>query len=160
MGNTYTQLYIHNVFAVDFRQSLIKETWEEELYKYITGTVQGLKQKMIAINGVPDHIHFLIGIKPTCCISDLMREIKKCSTEFIKEKVFTKSKFKWQEGFGSFSVSKNDLDRVIAYIMNQKEHHKKVRFKNEYLKLLKDYEVDFNEMYLFEWVEKDVSILR
>lgn len=160
MGNTFTQLYVHNVFAVDFRQSLIKETWEEDLYKYITDVVQGLKQKMIAINGVPDHIHFLIGIKPTCCISDLMREIKKCSTEFVKENKLAGFRFNWQEGFGSFSVSRTDPDRVIQYILNQKEHHKKVSFKDEYLKLLKDNEVEFNEKYLYEWIEKDVKPLK
>jgi len=130
-----------------------------ELYKYITGTVQGLKQKTIAINGVQDHIHFLIGIKPTSCISDLMCEIKKSSTEFIKEKKFSEFRFNWQAGFGSFSVSWSDLDRVITYINNQKEHHKKIIFRDEYLKLLKDYEVEYNEKYLFEWMEKDVKLL-
>jgi putative transposase len=154
MANTYTQLYIHNVFAVDFRQALIKSDWEEELFKYITGIVQELDQKMIAINGVPDHVHFLIGIKPTCKLADLHREIKKSTNDFIKEKKFTRTKFNWQEGYGAFSVSHGHLDRVAKYIMNQKEHHKKVTFKKEYLGFLKDYKVEYNEKYLFDWNEQ------
>ena len=154
MANSYTQLYIHNVFAVDFRQLLITENWEEELYKYMSGIVHNLKQKMIAINGVPDHLHFVMGIKPTCCISDLMREIKKSSTDFIKEKKFTKVSFNWQEGYGSFSISKLDLDRVVAYVMNQKEHHRKVTFKEEYLNMLKENDIAFDEKYLFDWINK------
>ncbi len=156
MATSYTQLFIHNIFAVDFRKALITENWEEELYKYITGIVQNLNQKMIVINGVPDHLHFVIGIKPTCCISDLMREIKKSSTEFIKQKKFSKNSFNWQEGYGSFTVSKADLDRVISYVMNQKEHHKKIPFKEEYLKILKDNDVAFSENYLFDWMDKGV----
>ena len=153
MANTFTQIYMHNVFAVDFRQSLIKPEWEVELYKYITGIVQEQKQKMIAINGVTDHIHFVIGMKPTCVLSDLNREIKKATNDFIKEKRFTRTRFKWQEGFGAFSVSPNALDNVVKYVMNQKEHHKIVTFKSEYLRFLKEYRIEYDERYLFHWQE-------
>lgn len=152
MPNTFTQLYIHIVFAVKNRNSLINQTWEDKLYKYITGTVQKMGQKMLRINGMPDHIHFLIGLKPDIAISDLVREVKKSSTSFIKEKKLTKLNFSWQSGYGAFSVSHSQLDKVINYIINQKEHHRKRTFKEEYIELLKKYEIEYNEKYLFEWI--------
>lgn len=151
--STYSQIYIHVVFAVKGRNSLIQPVWEERLYKYITGIVQNKEQKMIAINGMPDHIHFLIGMKPTCCLSDLVREIKKSSNEFIKENNFTKYKFNWQGGFGAFSYSHSQLDDVIGYIKRQKEHHKQRTFKDEYIQFLKNYNIEYEEKYLFEWIE-------
>jgi putative transposase len=123
------------------------------LYKYITGIVSNKEQKMLAINGMPDHIHFLIGMKPSCCLSDLVREVKKSSNEFIKEKRFTKFKFQWQEGYGAFSYSHSSLDNVIDYIMNQKEHHKKKTFKEEYIEFLKRFEIEYKPEYLFEWIK-------
>src|SRR6266487_1095967 len=137
MPSTFTQIYIQVVFAVKGRQSLIKHEWEENVYRYITGIVQNKKQKMLAINGMPDHIHFLIGMKPTCCLSDLVREIKKSSNDFIKEKKFCNG-FYWQDGFGAFSYDHSQLNKVIAYIMNQKEHHCKRTFKEEYMELKKN----------------------
>ena len=141
------------VFAVQNRNALINPYWEEELYKYITGIVQNKGQKMLAINGMPDHIHILIGMRPTCCLSDLVREVKKSSNEFIKEKKFTPYRFQWQEGFGAFSYSHSALDDVIGYINRQKEHHKKRLFREEYMEMLRKFEVDFDEQYLFEWFE-------
>ncbi len=108
---------------------------------------------MLAINGMPDHIHFFIGMKPSCCLSDLVREIKKSSNDFIKEKIFTRFKFQWQGGYGAFSYSHSNLSNVIAYIMNQKEHHKKKTFKEEYMEFLRKFEIEFKDEYLFEWVE-------
>jgi len=153
MSGTYSQIYIQTIFAVKGRESLILSEWEERLYRYITGIVQNNGQKMLAINGMPDHIHFFIGMKPSCCLSDLVREIKKSSNEFIAENKFTKYKFSWQEGFGAFSYAHSQLDNVIQYIMNQKEHHKKRTFKNEYTSLLKKFNVEFEEKYLFDWIE-------
>jgi len=151
---TYTQIYIQVVFAVKGRQSLILPAWETELYKYITGIVQNKEQKMLAINGMPDHTHFLIGMRPTCCLSDLVREVKKSSNEFIKEKGFCPSRFQWQEGFGAFSYSHSSLDNVIGYIMRQKEHHKKQTFKDEYLTFLKNFAVEYKNEYLFDWIDQ------
>jgi putative transposase len=145
MSNTYTQIYIQIVFAVKGRDSLIHHPWEEQLYKYITGIVQNKEQKMLAINGMPDHIHFLIGMKPDCTLSDLVREIKKSSNAFIKENKFTKFKFQWQEGFGAFSYSHSQLDDVIAYVTNQKQHHKKKTFIEEYLELLTKFKIEFKK---------------
>jgi REP element-mobilizing transposase RayT len=153
MANTYSQIYIQTVFAVQNRNALIQPQWEEELYKYITGIVQNKGQKMLSINGTSNHIHFFIGMKPTCCLSDLVREIKKSSNIFIKEKQFTPFNFQWQEGFGSFSYSHSQLNDVIKYISNQKEHHKTRTFKDEYLSFLKAFEIEFNNEYLFEWLE-------
>ncbi len=152
MSNTFSQIYIQVVFAVKERQSLISVLWEEELYKYITGIVQNKGQKMLAINGMPDHIHFLIGMRPTCCLSDLVREIKKASCTFIKENGKAYG-FQWQEGYGAFSYSQSALDNVIRYIMNQKDHHKKQTFKEEYVSFLHKFQIEYKEEYLFDWIE-------
>ncbi len=153
MSSTYSQIYIQIVFAVKGRQSLIQQSWEEELYKYITGIVQNKGQKMLAINGMPDHIHLLIGMKPSCNLSDLVREIKKSSNGFINEKRFSAYKFEWQEGYGAFSYSHSALDNVIGYITNQKDHHRKKSFREEYVDFLKKFEVEYKEEYLFDWIE-------
>ncbi|QOI98405.1 MAG: IS200/IS605 family transposase [Flammeovirgaceae bacterium] len=154
MPGTFSQIYIQVVFAVQNRDCLIHASWEEELYKYISGIVKNKDQKMLTINGMPDHIHFLIGMRPSCCLSDLVREVKKSSTEFIKEKKLSKFKFNWQEGYGAFSYSHSQIDSVIKYIMNQKEHHKKQTFRDEYLDFLRKFEIDFKDEYLFKWIEE------
>ena len=153
MAGTFSQIYIQTVFAVKNRDALIRPEWESELYKYISVIVQNKGQKMLAINGTNNHIHFLIGMNPTCCLSDLVREIKKSSNSFIKEKRFTRFNFQWQEGFGAFSYSHSALDKVIQYIQNQKEHHKKKTFREEYLSFLKKFNIEFKDEYLFEWIE-------
>jgi putative transposase len=151
--STYSQIYIQVVFAVKGRDNLIAKTWEDELYKYITGIITNKGQKLLAINGMPDHIHILIGMKPSCCLSDLVREIKKSSNEFIKEKKFTRFNFQWQEGYGAFSYSHSALDNVIAYIHNQKEHHRKKSFKEEYVEFLEKFKIEYKQEYLFEWID-------
>jgi putative transposase len=150
---TYSKMYTQMVFAVKRRESLIHNSWEEHLYKYITGIVQNKDQKMLAINGMPDHIHILIGMEPSCRISDLVREIKKSSNNFINENKFSKFHFNWQDGYGAFTYSRADIDRVIKYIMNQKEHHQKKTFREEYIQMLNDFNIEFDEKYLFEWLE-------
>jgi REP element-mobilizing transposase RayT len=152
MADTYSQIYVQTVFAVQNRKALILPAWEEELYKYITGIVQNKGQKILCINGTNNHIHFLIGMKPTCCLSALVREIKKSSNTFIKDKKFTPFLFQWQEGFGAFSYSHSQLTDVIQYIENQKEHHKKRTFKEEYLSFLKAFEIEYKDEYLFNWI--------
>ena len=153
MPGTYSQIYIQIVFAVKHRDALIRETWEERLYQYITAIVLNKEQKMLAINGMPDHVHFFIGMKPPCCLSDLVREVKKSSNEFIVENKLCKHKFNWQEGYGAFSYSHSQLDNVIGYIMNQKEHHRKKTFKEEYTDMLTKFNVEYEEKFLFEWIE-------
>ena len=150
MANTYSQLYVHLVFAVKGRQSLIHSEWKETLYKYITGIIRNQKEKLMIINGMPDHVHILISIKPDICISDLVRDIKSHSSKFIKEQGLVKGRFEWQEGFGAFSVSQSQVPKLIVYIQNQETHHKKRSFQSEYLGFLKAYEIDFKPEYLFE----------
>lgn len=150
--STFSQIYIQVVFAVKNRDALIATSWEERLYQYITGIVQNKGQKMLAINGMPDHIHFFIGMKPSCCLSDLVREVKKASNEMINENKLSKFKFNWQEGYGAFSYSHSHIDNVAKYIMNQKEHHKKISFKEEYIDFLKKFEIEYDEKYLFDWM--------
>ena len=153
MPGTFSQIYIQVIFAVKGRNSIIDNAWEEQLYKYITGIVQNKGQKMLSINGMPDHLHFLIGMKPSCCLSDLVREVKKSSNDFIRANQFTNFLFNWQEGFGAFSYSHRDLDKVIGYINNQKQHHKKQSFKEEYIAFLKEFQIEFKNEYLFEWLD-------
>lgn len=150
MANTYTQIYLHVVFAVKGRDNLISKNWKDELYKYITGIVKNEGQKLIAINGMPDHIHILIGLKPDKSLSDLVRDIKANSSRFINDKKWINGKFEWQAGFGAFSYSHSQLTNVINYIQNQEEHHKKKTFKEEYIEFLTAFNVDYKNEYIFE----------
>lgn len=150
MANTYVKVQIQIVFGVKYRQGLISSVWEDELYKYITGIVERRGHKLLAINGMPDHIHIFIGYRPTEGLSDLVREIKKSSTEFIKDKRFVKGKFQWQEGYGAFSYSEDRVKMIVNYVLNQKEHHRKVTFREEYLTFLKEFNVEYNPDYLPE----------
>jgi REP element-mobilizing transposase RayT len=149
MSNTYTQLYIHCVFAVKYRQSIIGADWEERLHQYITGILQNNGHKLLAINSMPDHLHFFVGLNPKQSISDMMRMAKGDSSEFINKQRFTPGKFQWQDGYGAFSNSRSQIDSVVKYIINQKQHHSTKTFKEEYLEILKDYAVDYDEKYLF-----------
>ena len=153
MPGTYTQIHIQIVFAVKNRQALIQPEWEEELYKYITGVTQAKGQKMLAINGTSNHIHLFIGLKPDCCLSDLVREIKKSSSIFVRESHFTQFHFEWQEGYGAFSYSHSAIDTVVKYILNQKEHHRRHSFKDEYVEFLRKSDIPYKEQFLFDWVD-------
>lgn len=149
MPNTYTQIHIQFVFAVKFRNGLINPLFKGELYQYISGILKQHNHKLLAINGMPDHLHIFIGMRPTQSISDLMQDIKGSSSKWINEKKFLKIKFEWQEGYGAFSYSKSHVDTVIKYIKNQEEHHKKESFRDEYLKFLKAFEIEYDERYIF-----------
>ncbi|MBK6834473.1 MAG: IS200/IS605 family transposase [Bacteroidetes bacterium] len=153
MANTYTQIYLQIVFVVKGRQNLISETNREELQKFISGIVQNRGQKLIAIYCMPDHTHVLVGFKPSISISDLVRDIKAAYSKFINEQNWIQGKFNWQEGFGAFSYGHWDLDKVAKYILNQKGHHTKKRFKEEYLELLKDFDISYDQKYLFDFEE-------
>lgn len=150
MPNTYTQIHIQVVFAVQNRQSLINEGWKSELNKYITGIIQNNNHKVLQINGMPDHIHILFGMRPTQALSDLMKMVKHDSSKWINDKRLVQGKFSWQSGYGAFSYSKSDVPRIINYIKNQEAHHKKVEFQDEYLKLLKDFDVEYDERYILK----------
>jgi len=153
MPGTFCQLYIQVIFAVKGRENLINNKWSIELYKYIAGIIKGKKQKSIIVNGMPDHIHAFIGLRPAMAISDLVRDIKNNSSNFINDRKLVKGKFSWQEGYGAFSYSHSHIGNVYNYILNQEKHHKKKTFKEEYLEFLKKFEVEYDEKYLFEWYE-------
>ncbi|MDF2433508.1 MAG: REP-associated tyrosine transposase [Mucilaginibacter sp.] len=150
MPNTYTQLYIHIVFAVKFREAVIQSEWEDQLHMYITGIIQNNGHKLLAINSMPDHLHVFVGLNPKQSISEMMRQVKGDSSEFVNKKGFTRRKFYWQDGYGAFSNSRTQIDGVVKYILNQKKHHSKKTFKEEYLDMLKSYAVEYDEKYLFQ----------
>jgi len=153
MSGTYSQLYIQVIFAVKGRANLISQSWKDELHKYIAGIIKGKNQKPIIVNGMPDHIHAFIGLKPSMSISDLVRDIKNNSTNFINDNRFVRGKFLWQEGYGVFSYSHSQIENVYNYILHQEKHHQKKSFSEEYYEFLKKYEIDYNEKYLFDWIE-------
>jgi putative transposase len=150
MANTYTQIHIQAVFAVRNRSSIILNSWKDELFRYITGIIQNQGHKVLAINGMPDHIHIFFGMRPTQSLSDLMKDIKGDSSRWINKKGFVKGRFSWQEGDGAFSYSKSNVDNVIDYIKNQEIHHGKRTFIEEYHDFLEKFEVDFDELYIFK----------
>jgi putative transposase len=149
MPNTYTQLQIHFVFAVKWRLAVIDQAWEERLHQYITAIVQNNDHKMLAINSAYDHTHFVAGINPKQSISDLLELVKGDSSEFINTHKFTRRKFNWQSGYGAFSISRSHLDKAVKYVHNQKIYHQKQPFREEYLQLLKKYEIVYDEKYIF-----------
>lgn len=149
MANTYTQIHLQFIFAPRFRASLIQSRWNVDLYKYITGIVQNNEHKMLAINGMPDQVHMLIGLRPVQSISDLMQDVKGSSSTWINNNRFTHGRFEWQAGYGGFSYSKSQLSNVINYIIDQKEHHKKKTFLEEYHQFLEEFDIDFDERYIF-----------
>jgi len=153
MADTYTQIHIQIVFAVQGKLCLISEKHRQTVEKYICGIIKNKLSKPLAIYCNPDHTHILIGLHPSISISDMARDIKANSSKWINENKLFTGKFTWQNGYGAFSYSKSQIDRVIQYILNQPEHHKKATFKEEYLKILKQSEINYDEQYLFEWYD-------
>lgn len=153
MANTYSQIYIQIVFAIRGRQSLIPDRHKNELYKYISGIITNKGHKLIRINGMPDHIHIFVGLKPSTAISDLVRDIKTGSARFINSRKWVLRKFSWQKGFGAFSYSYSQIDSVVKYIVSQEKHHQVQPFKDEYRGLLERFNIRFEQKYLFEWIE-------
>jgi putative transposase len=153
MANTFSQIYIQTVFAVSNRMSLITPTVKEDLYKYIAGIVTNQGQKLISINGMPDHVHILIGLKPSMALADLVRDLKADSSTYINTNRWVRGKFTWQEGYGAFSYGHSQLDTIISYIQNQEKHHSRRSFKNEYMGLLRKFDIAFEDKYVFDFIE-------
>lgn len=151
MANTYSQITIHVIFAVKHRENNLKKRFRDELFKYITGIVKNKNQKLLAINGVADHVHILLGIEPNVCLSDLVRDIKNNSSKYINENSWLPEKFNWQAGFGAFSYSRSQRPTIINYINRQEEHHRKKSFQEEYLDFLEKFEVEYDKRYLFDF---------
>jgi REP element-mobilizing transposase RayT len=150
MANTYTQMHHQFVFAVQNRLSLIEPVWKSKLYGYITGIVQKHDHKLLAINGMPDHIHIFVGMRPTQSVSDLLQDIKSSSSKWINDNRLVKGKFQWQEGYGAFSYSKSHVPAVINYILNQEIHHRKKSFIEEYVEFLDNFDVEYDPKYIFK----------
>jgi len=152
MADTYVQAYFHLVFAVKNRDALIRKSWKEELEKYITGIVQNNKHKLIAIGSMPDHIHIFIGYNLNQTIPDLVETIKTSTDHWIRERRFTTFKFNWQKGYGAFTHSHSQIDSVVRYVLNQEAHHRKKSFREEYLEMLRKFEIAYKDEYLFDFL--------
>jgi putative transposase len=153
MANTYTQLNTHAVFSVKGRENLLSEKIRNELFPYISGIIKNINNYPLAVNGYKDHVHVFFELNPTCTISDILNKLKSNSSKWINDQKFLPGKFYWQEGYGAFSYSRSQRHDVIQYIMNQEQHHKQTSFREEYLKLLENFEVDYDMRYLFEFYE-------
>jgi REP element-mobilizing transposase RayT len=150
MPNTYTQIHIQAVFAVKFRAALLGDRWREEFHKYVTGIVRNQGHKMISINSVSDHVHVFFGMRPVQSLSDLMQDIKGDSSKWINQKRFIPFRFAWQESFAAFSYCRNEIGTVARYIENQQQHHMKESFLDEYRRMLRSFEVDYDEQFIFK----------
>jgi REP element-mobilizing transposase RayT len=149
-SNTYTQIHIQTVFAVQYREALIESAWRERLYQYISAIIQEQGHQILAVGGVANHIHILFGMRPTQSLSSLMMRVKRETSEWINLNGFCKGTFAWQSGYGAFSYSKSQVPRVVNYIHNQERHHAKRTFRAEYLDMLKKSEVKYNEQFIFD----------
>jgi len=152
MANTYTQIYLQLVFSPFGRENIIPVKHKEELQMYTTGIIQKRNHKMLAINYMPDHVHIFIGYRPSQSLPDLLRDIKANTSKFVNDKKWLPGRFNWQGGYGAFSYGQSQINNVIQYINNQEMHHKKATFKEEYLKLLEKFEVEYNTEYIFDWI--------
>ncbi len=153
MAGAYSQIYIQVVFAVKGRQNLLAKSWRDEVFKYMSGIISNKGQKPIIVNGVDDHVHAFIGLKPAMALSDLVRDVKNNSTNFINDHAWINGKFSWQDGYGAFSYSHSQIESVYNYILNQEGHHPKQTFKDEYMDFLRKVEIEHDVKYLFEWIE-------
>jgi REP element-mobilizing transposase RayT len=149
MANTYTQIYVQLVFAVAYRRCRIKEPIREEVQRYITGVVDGMNSKLLAVYCNPDHCHLLVGLHPSVSISDFARNVKAKTSKWINENQLTPSRFSWQDGYGAFTYTKESLPNLISYIRNQPEHHRVKSFREEYMDFLRDRQIPFDERYVF-----------
>ncbi len=150
MANTYTQFHIQFVFAVRFRLALIEDEWKARLHQYITGIVQKNDHKMLQINTMPDHLHMLVGLRPHQAASSLIQNVKAESSKWINRQNLSRTPFAWQNGFGAFSYSKSHVPNVIRYIQNQEQHHQKIEFLDEYKRMLKRFDVEYDDRYIFK----------
>jgi len=150
MANTYYQIYLQTVFAVKYRKAMIDKAWKSKLFGVIGNLINETKCKTIIVNGVEDHVHCFVGLKPVVSVSELMKTVKAKSSKYINDHKLTNERFEWQKGYGVFSYSQSQVDRVYKYIMNQEEHHRKIIFKDEYQDLLKKFNVEYDEQYIFE----------
>ncbi len=155
MANTYTQINIQLIFVVNKRDNLLKKLFRPEVFKYIHGILKELEQFPLATNGYSDHVHTFFELNPKSSVSEIAQIVKANTSKWINEKNFIVNKFSWQAGYGGFSYSRSQRDQVVRYIKGQEEHHKKVTFKDEYLKFLTAFGIEYDEKYLFNWIDLD-----
>lgn len=150
MANTYHQIYLQTVFAVKYRAAVLDKVWRSTVQGVIGNLINETGCKTIIVNGVEDHMHCFLGLRPAVSISELMKEVKAKSSKFINDHSLTKERFEWQPGYGVFSYRQRDVDQIYHYVKNQEAHHQKQSFNSEYLDLLKEFEVEYDEQYLFK----------
>jgi REP element-mobilizing transposase RayT len=153
MANTYTQLNVHAVFSVKGRENTLSSKMRPDLFAFISGILSRLNCFPLAVNGFKDHIHMFFELHPTKSVSDILEKVKSGSSKWINEKKFMPGTFSWQSGYSAFTYSRSQRNDVIGYIMNQEEHHKKATFREEYLRLLEKFEMDYDPKYIFEFYE-------
>jgi len=153
MAGTFTQIYIQTIFAVNGRLNLLQKPWRDDVFKYMAGIIKNKGQKPIIVNGVANHVHMFVGLQPAMALADLVRDVKNNTTNFINGQKLLRGKFSWQEGYGAFSYAHSQIETVYGYILNQEEHHRRKTFKEEYSDFLKKFNVEFNDKYLFDWLE-------
>ncbi len=150
MANTYHQIYLQTIFAVKYRKGVIDKDWKGNLFGVIGNLINETKCNTIIVNGVEDHVHCLIGLKPVVSVSELMKTVKAKSSKYINDHKLTPQRFEWQEGYGVFSYSQSQVDKVYRYILNQEVHHRKQTFREEYLEFLKNFKIEYDEQYIFQ----------
>jgi putative transposase len=150
MANTYHQIHLQTVFAVKYRKVVIEKAWKNELFAVIGNLINETDCKTLIVNGVEDHVHCFLGLKPVVSVSELMKTVKAKSSKYINDRSLTPSRFEWQDGYGVFSYSQSQVDKVYKYIQNQEAHHKKQTFRDEYLAFLKKFKVEYDERYIFQ----------
>lgn len=149
MANTYHQIYLQIVFAVKYRAAVLDKTWRSQVFGVIGNLINEAGCKTIIVNGVEDHVHCFVGLKPVVSVSELLKTVKAKSSKYINDNQLTTERFEWQEGYGVFSYSRSHIDRVYQYIQNQEAHHKKQTFRDEYIEFLKAFNIEFDEQYIF-----------
>lgn len=154
MAGTFSQMYVQIVVAVKGRENLLQKPWRDEVFRYMAGIVKGKNQKPIIVNGTATHVHLFVGLKPSMAVSELTRDVKNNSSNFINDRKFVRGKFSWQEGFGCFTYAHSQIDNVYRYILNQEEHHHRKTFREEYLEMMQRFEIKYNEKFLFDWIEE------
>lgn len=154
MAGTFTQIYIQAVFAVKGRANLLQKPWRDEVFKYMAGIIKNKGQKPIIVNGVSDHVHLFVGLKPSIALSDLIRDVKNNTSNFINDKKWVMDKFSWQAGYGAFSYAHSQIEAVYNYILNQEKHHQKRTFREEYIEFLEKFNVSYQDRFLFEWLDR------
>lgn len=153
MANTYHQIYIHVVFAVKYRQAMIERAWKKKLFGVIGNLINETKCKTLIVNGVEDHVHCLIGLKPAVSVSELMKSVKAKSSKYVNDHDLTPTRFEWQVGYGVFSYNQSQVDNVYKYIQNQEEHHKRKTFRDEYREFLEEHKINYEDQYIFKDLE-------